>query len=112
MNYKSFKRIIASSIVVLLTVALLGGCAGDDRMKDLRDVRKEKVSYLPLRQGGALIPDAKDVANKKMAQENQHLALYYQEATANISVFDKRTGLWWNSNPEGGKDLLFPDRWY
>jgi len=100
MNYKSFKRIIASSIVVLLTVALLGGCAGDDRMKDLRDVRKEKVSYLPLRQGGALIPDAKDVANKKMAQENQHLALYYQEATANISVFDKRTGLWWNSNPE------------
>lgn len=93
------KRIGAVCTALLLTV-LCASCGADSRRTNMNDIVKEKLSYTALRSKGTLSPTDTEIAGKKLAQQNDWLALYYEESTAAVSVFDKRTGLWWHSNPD------------
>lgn len=92
------KRISAFGAALLLTL-LCASCGANGRQTDLSELRKEAVSYTALGEKGTLSPTADQLEGKKLAQENDWLALYYEEKTAYVSLFDKRTGLWWCSNP-------------
>lgn len=92
------KRISAGTCALLLT-ALCVSCGADSRRTELSEIVKETVTYKALRDKGDRTPAAEELTGKTPAGENDFLALYYEEATAVVSVFDKRTGLWWTSNP-------------
>lgn len=97
------KRFGALLAAVLLMLTLLAGCAPAGDPTDLSDLKKAPIDYKPMGDKGTLTPAAADIEGKKLAQENDYLALYYAEETAAVSVFDKRTGEWWHSNPADGE---------
>lgn len=88
------------------TVAILGsGCAGGLSAAPMPESRREAVCYAALGGAGALEPEAEDVEGLVAAGGNAYLRLYYRESTAGVSVFDRRSGAWWHTNPETGADL-------
>ncbi len=99
----SKKRFGALLAAVLLMLTLLAGCSPAEMTTDLGNLKKAPVQYKPLSEKGTLQPEAAAVEGKKLVQENDYLALYYVPETAYVSVFDKRTGEWWHSNPENGE---------
>ena len=95
----TIKRRIGAACCALLLLALCASCGADGGRTELSDTVKGPVAYKPLRDKGSYQPAAEELAGKTPAGENEYLALYYEESTAAVSVFDKRNGLWWVSNP-------------
>lgn len=83
----------------MLMVGMCASCGAESGRAALATYTKEKVNYTALQGTGDKVPEPADVGEKTLAQENDWLMLYVNEATAEISVFDKRTGGWWHSNP-------------
>ncbi len=89
------------------TMALLvSGCAGTLSAAQLSDTRREAVTYAAMSGTGTLQPDPEATEGRILAGENAYLQLYYRESTAVVSVFDRRSGEWWHTNPEDGADTL------
>ena len=99
MNRRRGSR-LAALIFAFLFLIPCASCGAGGKAA-LSAYRKEGVRYTALQGKGDQTPSADDIAGKKLAQENEYLALYYQESTAAVSLFDKRTGAWWHSNPAG-----------
>lgn len=89
----------AAGLAAVLMLSMCASCGADSGRAALASYTKEKVAYTALQGTGDKTPDPMDVGEKKLAQENDYLMLYVNEATAEVSVFDKRTGAWWHSNP-------------
>ena len=100
MMNKRFGRLCALCTVLFLLVSVCTSCAPSrSQAADLSTLQKDAVAYSALRAQGDLQPEAEAVADLTLAQQNDWLMLYYNEATAAVSVFDRRTGGWWHSNP-------------
>lgn len=89
----------------LLLTLCAASCSANSGKTAMDAYRKESVAYQALQGEGSKKPEPAEIEGKKLAQENAYLALYYQEETAAIAVFDKRSGAWWHSNPSGPKGL-------
>lgn len=97
---KHTHRFGALAATAALVLSLCAGCGTSGaEAADLSALRKEEVTYSALREVGTMLPEAVALEGLTPAQQNDWLALYYNESTAAVSVFDKRTGLWWQSNP-------------
>ncbi len=95
--------------VLCIMVFLSSGCTGSLSVASLSDYRKEAVAYTALGGTGSLLPDTKDTEELTLAGENEYLQMYYQESTAAVSIFDRRSGTWWHTNPADGNESLSPE---
>lgn len=87
-------------IAVSCIMILLGsGCAGSLSMALPSDHRKAAVAYAALGEPGGHSPAAAETEGLTPVGENAYLQLYYRESTATVSVFDRRSGTWWHSDP-------------
>lgn len=93
------RSILAAGLASVLVVSLCASCSADSGKTPLGSYVKEGAAYRALQGKGDKTPDPAEVGEKKKAQENEYLILYYDEKTAETAVFDKRTGAWWHSNP-------------
>lgn len=96
-------------VVLCMMICLWSGCSGTLSAATLSDYRKEAISYAALGGRGVLQPEAKDIEGLTLAGENEYLQMYYRESTAGVSVFDRRSGTWWHTNPVEGTDTLSPE---
>ncbi len=95
-----FCKTCALAVVILLMLSLCTACSSDNSSTELSKLIKEAINYTALREEGELKPLEESTVGLKLAQENAYLCLYYNESNAEVSVFDKRTGGWWHSNPD------------
>lgn len=93
------RRLSAAASAALLAAVLCTSCGSSGQQTNMNDAVREKVAYTALRAAGDKTPDTAALEDKILAAQNDYLCLYYTEKTADISVFDRRTGLWWTSNP-------------
>lgn len=89
---------VAASLCVM--GVLLSGCSQADTKASVTDYERAPVSYEALGSQGELEPDLTATENKQLAAENVYLQLWYDRDTAVVSVFDRRSGAWWHTNPD------------
>ncbi len=97
---KQVYRFCALSLVLILLLSLFTACDSSKAKVEINKLRKEAASYSALRGTGTLQANPKSPDELTLIQNNEWLTLYYKEKTAEVLVFDKRSGLWWLSNPE------------
>lgn len=98
------KKRWALLLAAVMSLQLCAGCANSGA-RDMSTLTKAAVSYHTVQSAGTLSPSAQETEGWTEAAENEYLMLFYRKETAAVRLFDKRTGKWWSSNPEGGEKL-------